>query len=140
MAKILILGEDSRSREFLSEELAGEGHNVVSIGNPVLLREVLTPFKPDLVLLGFHIKGMDQWQASMEIKRKAPHLPVLIFTSYGLSKRRIELILRNGYEIKSFPLEILKQKVSEVLRPKPVRGFAAIANPLGRREGENNFC
>jgi CheY-like chemotaxis protein len=130
MAKILVMGEDPRSREFLAEELAGEGHNVVSIGNPVLLREVLTTLKPDLVLLGFHISGMDQWDASMEIKRQAPHLPVLTFTSYGLGKREIKLVMRSGYEIKSFPLEILKQKVSEAIRRKPVRGYTAVATQL----------
>lgn len=130
MGKILIMGENPRSREFLAEELAAEGHNVVSIGNPALLREVLTNLKPDLVLLGFHISGMDQWDASMEIKRQAPHLPVLTFISYGMGKGEIKLIMRNGYEIKNFPLEILKQKVSEALRPKRVRGYTAIANQL----------
>ena len=130
MAKILIMGENPKSREFLAEELAGEGHNVVSIGNPVLLREVLTTLKPDLVLLGFHISGMDQWDALMEIRRQAPHLPVLTFISYGMAKGEIKLIMRDGYEIKSFPLEILKQKVSESLRRKPVREYTAIAKQL----------
>jgi DNA-binding NtrC family response regulator len=130
VAKILIVGENPRIRELLDEELAGEGHNVVSIGNPALLREVLITLKPDLVLLGFHLKGMDEWDASMEIKRQAPHLPVLTFTAYGLSKKEIKMIMRSGYEIKSFPLEILKQKVSEAIRQKPVRGYTAVAGPL----------
>jgi CheY-like chemotaxis protein len=124
------MGENPGSREFLAEELAGEGHNVVSIGNPVLMREVLTTLKPDLVLLGFHIGGMDHWDALMEIKRQAPHLPVLTFISYGIGKGEIKLIMRNGYEIKSFPLEILKQKVSEALRRPPVREYTAIAKQL----------
>jgi DNA-binding NtrC family response regulator len=114
----------------LDEELAGEGHNVVSIGNPALLREVLITLRPDLVLLGFHLKGMDEWDASMEIKRQAPHLPVLTFTAYGLSKKEIKMIMRSGYEIKSFPLEILKQKVSEAIRQKPVRGYTPVVSPL----------
>ncbi len=130
MANILIMGEDPRSRELLAEELASEGHNVVSIGNPVLLKEVLTTLKPDLVLLGFHINGMDQWDASMEIKRLAPHLPVLTFTSYGLSRREIKLIARDGYQIKSFPIETLKEKVSEAIRRKPVRGNTSVAAQL----------
>jgi CheY-like chemotaxis protein len=123
MRKILIVGEFSSVREFIAEELAGEGHLVAAISNPAMIGELLTTLEPDLVLLGFHIHGMDQWDASMEIKRQAPHLPVLTFTAYGIGKEKIRLIVRNGYEIKSFSLEILKQKVAELLRRKPIQDF-----------------
>jgi len=121
MARILIMGESARVREALAEELAEEGHLVVAIGNPALIRELLTTLEPDLVLLDFYIHGMSQGDPSVEIKRQAPHLPV--FTSYGGYKGEIRLEMTGGYGMKSFSLETLKQKVAELLSPKPIRGF-----------------
>ena len=135
MSKILIIGENTRNREFLAEELAAEGHGVVSIGNPSLIDEVLAGLEPDLVLLGFHINGMDRWEASNVIHRLAPHLPVLSFISCGIGKKEIRLVSRDGYEIKTFPLEILKQKIAALLGSKPFQAYKPVANPYERKEG-----
>jgi len=123
MARILIMGESASVRESLAEELAKEGHLVVAIGNPALISELLTTLEPDVVLLDFYIQGMDRRDLSMEIKRQAPHLPVFTFTSYGGYKGEIRLEMTGGYGMKSFSLETLKQKVAELLSPKPIRGF-----------------
>jgi len=65
----------------------------------------------------------------MEIKRQAPHLPVLTFTSYGIGKEKIKLIVRDGYEIKSFPLKFLKEKVAELLKQKSIHEFEGWQRP-----------
>jgi CheY-like chemotaxis protein len=59
MAKILILSEQPSAREFIAEELAGEGHLVVAIGSPALIGEPLTTLESDLVLLDFLKRRMD---------------------------------------------------------------------------------
>jgi CheY-like chemotaxis protein len=123
MAKILILGEHPSAREFIAEELAGEGHLVAAISNPAMIGALLTTLEPDLVLLDFLKSRMDLWAASEEIKRRDPHLPVFTFTSYGRYKEKIRFEVMNGYGIKSFSLEILKQKVAELPGQDPIRDF-----------------
>ncbi len=121
VAKILILGERPSAREFLAEELAGEGHLVVAIGSSALIRELLTTLAPDLVLLDFLRGKIDLWGALEEIKRRDPHPPVFTFTSYGLYKEEIRFEVTNEYEIEAFSLEILKQKVADLLRRKTIQ-------------------
>jgi DNA-binding NtrC family response regulator len=126
MAKILIVGKNNSAREVMAEELANEGYVVVMIGNPALIEELLATLEPDVVLLDLHIDAMDRWNVSMEIKKQAPPLPILTFASYGDAKGEINLIQENGYEIKSFSLEILKQKVAELLKLKPTQSLGGM--------------
>ncbi len=53
-------------------------------------------------------------------------LAVLTFTSYGRYKEEIRFEVTNGYKIKSFSLEILKQKVAELLGRKPIHDFERV--------------
>ncbi len=130
MAKILIMGELSSVREIMAEELAGEGHLVVAISSPALIEELLTTLEPDLVLLDFLKSRMDLWGALEEIKRRDPHLPILTFTSYGRYKEEIRFEVTNGYGIRSFSLEILKQKVAELLKRKPIQEFEGMRHDI----------
>jgi len=123
MAKILVIAEHSSIREFISEELAGEGHLVVTIGNPALIGELLSTLEPDLVLLDFHRSRMNLWRVLGEIKRRDAHLPVFSFTSYGRYKGKIRFKVMNGSGVKSIPPEILKQEVAEVVGREPVHDF-----------------
>ena len=126
MAKILVVGEHSRVREFLAEELAGEGHLVVAIGNPALIGELLTTLEPDLVLLDFLRSRMNLWRALGEIKRRNAHLPVFTFTSYGRYKEELRFEVMNGGGAKSISLEMLKQEVSMLLWQEPIYDFGRL--------------
>ncbi len=122
MTTILIVGKDPSVREFMAEELAGEGHLVVTIGNPALIEELISTLEPELVLLDFYLSRMDRWNTVEMFKRRAPHPPVVTFTSYNGGKEEIRLEMADGYGIKRFSFETFKQKVSEWLRPKLIRG------------------
>jgi len=130
MAKILVVGEHPSVREFIAEDLAGEGHLVVAIGNPALIGELLTTLEPDLVLLDFLRSRMDLWGALGEIKRRDPHLPLLTFTSYGRYKEEIRFEVTNGHGSESFSLEILKQKVAELLGRDPIHDYERMRDHL----------
>ncbi len=130
MTKILIVGKDPSVREFMAEELAGEGHLVVAIGNPALIGEMLTTLEPELVLLDFHLSRMDRWNTLEMFKRRAPHPPVLTFTSYNGGKEEIRLEMADGYGIQRFSFETLKQKISELLRFKPIHGCEWVKEDL----------
>ena len=130
MAKILLVGEDPRVREFIAEELAAEGNLVVAIGNPALIAELLITLEPDLVLLDFLPSRMNLWRAVGEIRRWDAHLPIFTFTSYSRYKEEIRFEVMNGHGIKSFSLEILKQKVAELLGQEPIHDFERMRDHL----------
>jgi len=118
MGKILILDEYSSVRELTSAELANEGHLVVPIGKPCLIRELLHTLQPDLLLLDLHLCGVDRWDVLDAVKKEVPHLPVLIFSAYAGYLKDPRIALADGFVMKNFRFEKLKAKVAEVLNRK----------------------
>jgi two-component system OmpR family response regulator len=118
MGKILILDDHSSVRELTSAELSNEGHLVVPIGKTCLIRELINSLDPDLLLLDLHLCGMDRWDVLEAVKKEVPYLPVLIFSAYEGYNNDPRMALADGFVMKSFCFEKLKQKVAEVLRRK----------------------
>ncbi len=114
MTKILIVGKDPSVREFMAEELAGEGHLVVTIGNPAFIEELIFTLEPELMLLDFNLSRMNLGNTMEKRKKRGPRLPVLIFNSCDAGKKKIRLEMADGYRIKSFSFETLKQEVPEL--------------------------
>jgi DNA-binding response OmpR family regulator len=115
MDKILVVDAYPSVRELLAEELAGEGHMVVAIGNPVLIAGLLDTFDPDLIVLDLYISGKMRWNVLKEIKRQKPQLPVVIFTS-SYPERNLRFPRVEGWVIKTYLLDELKEKINEVLK------------------------
>ena len=120
MGKILILDEHPSVRELTAAELGDDGHLVVRIGRPSLIKELINTLLPDLLLLDLHLCGVDRWDVLEAVKKEAPHLPVLIFTAFEGCLKDARMALADGYVMKSFCFERLKQKVAEVLKRKLV--------------------
>ena len=120
MANILIIDDQLWVREFLVEELTCEGYQVGAIGDVKSILENLTVSLPDLVLLDLYLDGTDGFGVLSDIKRREPSLPIIIFTAYDTYVDDPRLSQADGYVIKSFRLDELKQKVADVLKRKPV--------------------
>lgn len=120
MANILIVDDQLWVREFLAEELTCEGYQVGAIGDVKSILENLTVSLPDLVLLDLYLDGTDGFGVLSDIKRREPRLPIIIFTAYDTYVDDPRLSQADGYVIKSFRLDKLKQKVADVLKRKPV--------------------
>ncbi len=113
MGKILVVGEEGDIRRLLAEDLAGEGNIVAVTGTPALIEEELFSFEPDMILLDFRLNRMDQWAVLDEVKRGAPQVPVLPFTSYlGREENGGNLETAARY------LEAVKQQVLGILEEK----------------------
>ncbi len=113
MAKILIIGEYANIRTLLAEDLAGEGHIVAVTGTPALIGETLMSLEPDVILLDFRLNRIDQWWVLDEVKRQAPHLSVVPFTSYISSEEN-----GGNSEAATRYLDTLKKKVTGILTEK----------------------
>ena len=126
MGKILILDEHPSVRELTAAELGNDGHLVVPIGKPSLIRELINTLQPDLLLLDLHLCGVDRWDVLEAVKKEAPHLPVLIFTAFEGCLGDARMALADGYVMKSFCFERLKQKVAEVLKRKLIQSAEGV--------------
>jgi DNA-binding NtrC family response regulator len=117
MANILVVDDQSCVREFLSEELAREGHSVSTVKDTKNIGQHLKDSQPDLVLLDIYLDGSTRWDLLHDIKNRNPKLPVLIFTAYDSFAVDPRLSEADGYVIKSYvAIDTLKQKVAELLK------------------------
>jgi CheY-like chemotaxis protein len=121
MAKILIVDDQACARELISEWLTDEGHSVISTGCARSAIEQLRFSRPDLVLVDLYLGDHKGWDVLGDIKRQAPHLPVLVVTAYDSFVNDPRLSQADGYVIKSFNLDNLKQKIAKILYGKPAR-------------------
>jgi len=121
MASILIIDDQPYIQELFLQKLMDEGYKVLSTGDAESAKVYLENSKPDLVLLDLFLNGFDGWNVLHEIKRKNPHLPVLIVTAYDTSADDPRRSQADGYMVKSFVhLDELKQKIANVLGRKQV--------------------
>lgn len=118
MAKILLIDEKAGVRQILAEELAFQDYTVLSTGNISLVHEIIRYSNLDLVIMDPFVKGQHRWDLLLDIKQQDPYLPVLIVTEFANYKRDPRSALSAGLLVKSFDLQDLLQKISEVLPRK----------------------
>lgn len=115
MANILIVDDQTCVREFLTEELINEGHQVHGVGDAESVREYLLLSQPDLVLLDLYLEGPEGFGLFRDIKGRYPYLPVIIVTAYDSFMDDPRVSDADGYVIKSIHSDKLKQKIAQVL-------------------------
>ena len=72
--------------------------------------------EPDLVLLDLYLNGFEGWDVLEDIKRKYPHLPVLIVTAYDNYAEDPRLFKADGYILKDFHvIERLRKAIADLL-------------------------
>jgi DNA-binding NtrC family response regulator len=120
MANILIVDDQQCVRELLSEELICEGYRVAGADDAESVWRHLRSSRPDLVVLDLCLDGRhDGFKILHNIKRKDPHLPVIIYTAYDSYREDPRLSQADGYLIKSIVLDELKQKITDLLSREP---------------------
>jgi DNA-binding NtrC family response regulator len=120
MANILIVDDQQCVRELLSEELICEGYRVAGADDAESVWQHLRSSRPDLVVLDLCLDGHDAFKILHNIKRKDPHLPVIIYTAYDSYREDPRVSGADGYLIKSIVLDELKHKIANVLSGKLV--------------------
>jgi DNA-binding NtrC family response regulator len=117
MPKILIVDDKIMILKALYNELSFENFQVVTLSTIGLIWEYIRDASPDLVLLGLHSESFDSWQVLDEIKKKIPHLPVLIYIidghrSMNSLKQAVSEVLKNGSISSAFMFHALKKPES----------------------------
>jgi DNA-binding NtrC family response regulator len=125
MPTILIVDDKPGVHQLLAEELAFQGYTVMAIGNVALLNEIIRFSNLDLVIMDPYMRGQHRWDLLLDVKHQDPHLPVLIVTDSASYRRDPRSTPAAGLLVKSFDLNALFQKITEVLQrkePYPYRG------------------
>jgi len=116
MSHILVIDDQPHIGELLSEDLAGEGHSVDCLGDANYVMAYLKEeSRPDLILLDLYLQGFEGWNLLHRIKSYDESLPVLIVSAYDSFVSDPRLAEADGYVVKSFDTNELKDKIHEKL-------------------------
>jgi DNA-binding response OmpR family regulator len=124
MSEILIVDDQLCIQELLSEALSHDGYCVVTAGDVEAAKVHLRCSRPDLVLLDLYLDGPEGFLLFHDIKREAPRLPIIIFTSYDSYREDSRLSGADACVIKSFDFAELKEKIAQVLSVQPAQSRA----------------
>lgn len=113
MKRILIVDKYHFSRDFLAEELAESGYVVATSAHPASIKEMLSGFDPDLVIMDLDFQGEDRWDIFLEIKTRNPEMPVIFFTGNTSYLRDPRMSLADGYVKKNIDITELQGKIED---------------------------
>jgi DNA-binding response OmpR family regulator len=79
--KILIVDDDHSLREYTAQLLIAAGHTVAQLGDADNLALEARRGEIDLILLDFHLPGIDGLMALRHLRKKLLTLPVIVMTA-----------------------------------------------------------
>jgi DNA-binding NtrC family response regulator len=115
MAKILIIDDEVNVRRLYSEELEGEGYEIVSAGTVSEAIESVEKDSPDLIILDMKLGDESGIDALIGIVDRRKDLPVIINSAYSDFKDNFQTWAADAYIVKSVDLTPLKEKIRELL-------------------------
>jgi DNA-binding NtrC family response regulator len=132
MGHILIVDDQKCVRQLLSAELILAGFQVAGVADPPTAKEHLSSCQTDLVLLDLYLDGYQGFELLAEIKREHPNLPIIILTACDGFREDSRLSEADGYVVKSFDLQRLKEAIARILGKKQStdQGRANSVSPL----------
>jgi two-component system response regulator MprA len=147
-ARILIIEDEDRIRQFLQRGLSFEGYRVDAASDGQTGLDLFRENPPDLVLLDLMLPGMDGLEVCRRI-RAASEVPILMLTAKETIEDRVVGLDAGAddYLVKPFAFDELVARVRALLRraqpTKPqVYRFADLELDTGTRQGqrgENTF-
>ncbi len=123
--RILVVDDDPKMLKLLDLRLKSEGYEVIPANGGHQAINKLEQSKPDMALVDVNMPGMSGLELLVELKRKAPGLPVVIMTAYSSEDVAVTALKRHadGYITKPFHAQEISQIVQENIQQ--CRGFSA---------------
>jgi len=115
MARILVVDDEEHIRQYYSEELSDEGHEVFTTGSGHELLRRIDVLGPEAVILDIRLVDYDGLELLQEIRRMHHDLPVILCSAYDTYREDPKVMAAGYYIIKSFDLGTLKQAVQRVI-------------------------
>jgi DNA-binding NtrC family response regulator len=121
MGQILIVDDQECVRRLLRAELTLAGYHVAGVDGAETAREYLSSSRPELVVLDLYLDGPEGFALLDDIKAHYPDVPVIVLTAYDGFRDDPRLCKADGYFMKSFDFEGLKQAIAKILERKTDR-------------------
>lgn len=117
--RILLVEDNDLNRQMLDDYLSFCGYQVLSIGRGSDFFQVLTDFKPHLILLDLRLPDIDGYTLLQQIQQGSDwqHIPVIVVSAFAFrvdQQRALTLGVRR-YFVKPVNLSDLKQAIQEEL-------------------------
>lgn len=128
MAKILLVDDEKHILRYYTEELSGDGHQVVAVDSGEQLLNKIALHQPDLIVLDIKLVEWDGLDLLLDIRDRYYNLPVILCTAYDSFKEDPRSIAADYYVIKSFDLTELKTKIKRAIDTRLPGHMAEIQN------------
>ena len=115
MARLLVVDDESGIRLLYSQELADEGHEVVTAATGAEAVEKVRENDFDLIVLDIKLKNESGLDLLQKVVKERHNLPVILCTAFSCFKDDFSAWLADGYVVKSSDLTELKDEVRRVL-------------------------
>jgi CheY-like chemotaxis protein len=128
--RVLLVEDDSETREIMSRALAGSGWDVIEATNGIDALQKTGDKRPALVLLDLMMPEMDGFQFLEEFRSREDRrdVPVIVVTAKDLSlddrhrlKGNVEQILEKGLYSKESLLEEISRQVAVHMKQRQAR-------------------
>ncbi|MBZ0156759.1 MAG: sigma-54 dependent transcriptional regulator [Alphaproteobacteria bacterium] len=108
MPRVLIADDDSEVRAVVKAIVEREGLVPLEAEDGLEVLGMLEAGQPDAVLLDLKMPSLDGFAVLEELRRRAPHLPVVILTGHGDVETAVEAIKRGAYDFITKPPDFNK--------------------------------
>ncbi len=109
---VLIVDDETTIIDSLDGILSDDGFEVMRAYNGYEALKKIETESPDIVLLDIWMPGMDGIETLKEIKKVAPHLPVVMITGHGSIESAVEATKNGAFDFLEKPLSIDKVMVT----------------------------
>ena len=114
----MLIAEDNESNYLLYENMLSGKYELIHAWNGEEAVDLYNEIKPDLILMDINMPKMDGYEATNEIKRINPSVPIIAVTAYAFATDKERMLESgfNGYVSKPINLNRLNEEIKYVLR------------------------
>ncbi|RYC69502.1 MULTISPECIES: response regulator transcription factor [Spirosoma] len=116
--KILIVEDDRRIAQTISQGLSGEGYETEVVYDGQLGREAALQNPIDMLILDINLPGLSGFSICHDVRQAKPALPILMLTALGEVEDKVLGLSRGAddYIVKPFDLRELNARVAACFR------------------------
>ena len=118
MSRLLVVDDEANIRLLYKEELAEEGHVVVTAASISEATERLLEGVFDLAVLDIKLKNESGIELLQQLVKERHYMPVILCSAFSCYKDDFSAWLADGYVVKSGDLTELKHEIARVLAKK----------------------
>jgi DNA-binding NtrC family response regulator len=118
MSRLLVVDDEANIRLLYKEELAEEGHVVVTAASIAEATERLLEGAFDLAVLDIKLKNESGIELLQQLVKERHDMPVILCSAFSCYKDDFSAWLADGYVVKSGDLTELKHEIARVLAKK----------------------